>query len=92
MAELHRQQDLYWKQLVELKVDAVCIRLHRNELARRLQAVNLIKAIASSAGIGSWVIWQQYAIVWAFIIASSPVLDALKDVLPFSKRLSRPVI
>jgi len=87
MPDVHRQQDLYWKQLVELKVAAVCIRLHRNGLARWDRGVDVVKAVASSAGIASWVIWRQFALVWAFIIATSQVVDALKDVFPFSRRL-----
>jgi hypothetical protein len=45
-----------------------------------------LKAVASSGGIALWVIWREYAFVWASIIAASQVADALKDVFPFSRQ------
>jgi hypothetical protein len=38
-----------------------------------------------SGSIAAWAIWKDYAIVWGMIIAVSQVVDALKDVFPFSK-------
>jgi hypothetical protein len=86
-ADPHRPQRLYWNQLVELKVASVYIRLHRNRLARYDTLISTIRAVASSGGIAGWAIWHQFAFVWAVIIALSQVVDALKDVFPFSKRL-----
>ncbi len=45
-----------------------------------------MKGVASSGGIGLWVIWREYTFVWASIIAASQVADALKDVFPFSRQ------
>jgi hypothetical protein len=86
-ADPHRPQRLYWNQLVELKVASVYIRLHRNRLARYDTLISTIRAVASSGGIAGWAIWHQFAFVWAVVIALSQVVDALKDVFPFSKRL-----
>lgn len=36
-----RQADLHWRQIEQLKGAAVCIRLHRNRLARQVKAVEL---------------------------------------------------
>jgi hypothetical protein len=43
-----RQAELYWRQIEQLKAAAVCIRLYRNQLARQVKAVEIIKAVASS--------------------------------------------
>jgi hypothetical protein len=83
----HRQQELYWDELVELKVRAIAIRRHRNHLDRWDTRINLIKAIASSASIAAWAIWQRYPLMWGEIIALSQVIEATKDVFPFSRRL-----
>jgi len=48
--------------------------------------VGVVRAIASSASIGAWAIWRQYAFAWGLIIALSQVLDALRDVFPFTKQ------
>jgi uncharacterized protein (DUF4415 family) len=81
-----RQRELYWKELVELKVGASYIRRYRERQAGWHTRIAAIRAIAASSTIAGWVIWKNYAIVWAGIIASSQVVDALQDVFPFSKR------
>lgn len=82
----HRQQQLYWNQMVELKIASAYIRLYRDHLATWVSTLGTLKAVASSVGIGAWVIWKQYAFVWAAIIAASQVADALKEVFPFTKK------
>jgi hypothetical protein len=83
----HRQQQIYWEQLVELKVASVGIRLYQNYLGRRESVISSIRAVASSGGIAGWAIWHEYAFIWGVIIAMSQVIDALKDVFPFAQRL-----
>ncbi len=80
-----RQPDLYWKQFVQLKAASICMRLYRNQLARRVRAVELIKAIGSSGGIAAWVVWKDWPLVWSAIIAASQLLDATKHVFPFAR-------
>ena len=36
-----RQAELYWRQIEQLKGAAVCIRLSRNQLARRVKTVDV---------------------------------------------------
>jgi hypothetical protein len=81
----HRQQQLYWNQMVELKVAAGYIRRYRDDVGKRVTALGTLKAIASSGGIAAWAIWRDYAFLWGAIIAASQLADALKDVFPFTK-------
>lgn len=81
----HRQQQLYWNQVIELKVAAVYIRRYRDDLGRWVTGLGTVKAIASSGSIAAWAIWKEYAFLWGMIIAASQVADALKDVFPFTK-------
>jgi hypothetical protein len=81
----HRQQRLYWNEMINLKADASYIRLYRDSQGRRVTGLGALKAIASSTGIAAWVVWREYAFVWGAIIAASQVADALKDVFPFAK-------
>jgi len=80
-----RQADLYWKQLAQLKAACICIRLYRNRLHKLVRLVEVVKVVASSGGIGAWVVWKQYPFVWTAIIAAAQLLDALKGVFPFAK-------
>jgi hypothetical protein len=81
-----RQQQLYWAQMVELKVSACYIRRYRDYLSNWVTAVGTLRAIASSVAIAAWALWQEYAFVWGAIIAASQVADALRDVFPFTKK------
>ena len=84
-ANSHRQQQLYWNQMIELKVAAGYIRRYRDDLGRKVTLLGTLKAVASSGGIAAWAIWKEYAFVWGAIIAAAQLLDALKEVFPFSK-------
>jgi hypothetical protein len=78
----HRQQDLYFNELFQLKVRCEYTRLYRDELSKWVTGFAVLRAVASSGGIAGWVIWRQYAFVWGAIIAASQLADALKDVFP----------
>ncbi|WP_147082522.1 hypothetical protein [Methylobacterium haplocladii] len=84
-ATAKRQPDLYWQQLQQLKAASVCIRLYRNQLAWRVRAVEIIKAVASSGSIAGWVVFKDYPILWSSIIVAAQLLDALKNVFPFAR-------
>jgi hypothetical protein len=77
---------LYWKILIELKISVAYIRQYRDHLGKWTTAVRTVRAVASSCGIAGWAIWQKYAFVWGLIIAISQVVDALKEVFPFSRK------
>jgi hypothetical protein len=81
-----RARELYWRQLTQLKTESIYIRLYRDDRAKWVTRLGILKAVASSGGIAAWVIWKEYAFVWASIIAASQVADALKEVFPFSRQ------
>ena len=51
------------------------------------KGIVIFLAVASSASIGSWVLWQQYAVVWAVIIGVSQVVSVVNEFLPYKKRI-----
>src|ERR1700704_5106490 len=85
-ANPHRQQQLYWAQMIELKVATCYIRRYRDNLGKRVTALGTVRAIASSGSIAAWALWKEHAFVWGAIIAASQVADALRDVFPFTKK------
>ncbi len=72
--------------MIELKVAAGYIRRYRDDLGKWVTGLGTVKAIASSGSIAAWAIWREYAFIWGAIIAIAQVVDALKDVFPFTKR------
>jgi hypothetical protein len=81
----HRQQQLYWTQLVELKVASCYIRRYRDSVAKWVVRLGVLRAVASSGAIAGWALWHEFAFVWACIIAASQLADALKEVFPFTR-------
>jgi hypothetical protein len=82
---VHRQQQLYWNQMIKLKVAVEYVCRYRDNLAKWVTGVGIIRAVASSGSIAAWAIWRDYAFVWGSIIALSQVIDTLKDVFPFTR-------
>jgi len=80
-----RQADLYWRQLGQLRVAATCIRLYRNQMARSVRGVEIIKVIGSSGAIAGWVVWKDWPMLWSGIIAAAQLLDATKHIFPFAR-------
>ena len=71
---------------MELKVASAYIRRYRDYLDHWVTGLGTLRAIASSGSIAAWALWREHAFVWAAIIATSQVADALRDVFPFIKR------
>jgi hypothetical protein len=80
------EQDQYWQEMQQLRLDAIYVREYRDSIAKMETIVAMIRAITSSGSIGAWVIWRQYAFVWAALITIAQIADALRDVFPFRKR------
>ncbi|HET8996703.1 MAG TPA: hypothetical protein VFN42_08545 [Acetobacteraceae bacterium] len=60
--------------------------MYRDQLARRVRFVELVKAIGSGGAIAGWVVWRDWPLLWSGIIAAAQFLDATKQVLPFARR------
>lgn len=77
---------LYWRELGQLKAAAVCVRLFRSRMSKRVRAIEIVKAIASSSAIAGWALFKDLPFLWAGIIVAAQILDALKDVFPFARQ------
>jgi len=51
------------------------------------KTLTIILAVVSSAGVASWAIWNQWAVVWAIIIGASNIANIIKSHLPYEKRI-----
>jgi len=80
-------QQRYWTELFQLKVHVNYIELMLAHSEGRERLIKIIIAIASSTSIGAWVIWKDYASVWASIIALSQVIAAVNPYLPYKERI-----
>ena len=87
MSSISPWQHRYWKELYQLRVHVNYLEIYmeRSEFINRL--INIFLAIASSGGIGGWVVWQKYGLIWAGIIAASQVINVIKPYFPYHTRL-----
>ncbi|AUD58165.1 hypothetical protein AYJ58_01065 [Shewanella sp. Pdp11] len=81
-------QHKYWNQLKELKVHVYYVQAYAVKQNKYDQIINIFLAITSSSSIAAWALWKDYQFLWAFIIAASQVITAIKPLLPYRKRLS----
>ena len=49
--------------------------------------INFYLALTSSSAIGAWAIWQELRLVWTIFIALSQVLNTIKPLLQFERKL-----
>jgi hypothetical protein len=81
----HRQQQLYWIEMINLKAGASYICLYRDSRGRWVKGLGILKAVASSSSIAGWAVWGDLHLVFPAIIAASQLVDAIKDYFPFAK-------
>jgi hypothetical protein len=81
----------FWHEFVHLKEEAVCICLYRDWLARWVMGIGIVRAVASSATIGAWAIWQDFFIVWAIILGVSQIWEAIKERILSRKDIKHPL-
>jgi hypothetical protein len=82
----NRQQALYWKELVDLKVGCEYVRRYRDNLAATMTRFAVIRAVVSVSALGAWAAVKSCPMVWGGIIAAAQVADALQNAIPFAAR------
>lgn len=82
----HVYQEQFWKELLQIKYYTNYVSGYIAITEKYDRNINIFLAIASSGSICSWVIWNNLNFVWAFIIAVSQLINAIKQYLPFEKR------
>jgi len=80
-------QEKYWRELDQLKVHVFYLERYLEKTVRIDRSLNMFLAISSSSSIAGWVIWKDYSFVWGAVIAISQAINAVKNYLPYSKRL-----
>jgi hypothetical protein len=85
-ATVHRQQELYWQQLRDLKAGCLYLERYRSILNDWETRIATVRAVASSGAIAGWAIVQAHPLLWGSIIAAAQVADALRHVFPLATR------
>jgi len=89
MKSLHYHQERYWRELIQLKIQILYLAGYEMESKKVDKTFKVFLAIASSGSIAAWAIWQPLQFIWATIIAASQLLSAIKDLLPYQRRVEK---
>ena len=87
MADSGQYQRKYWKELFELRVHVNYLEKYMGRSEFLDKTVNVFLAVTSSSSICAWAIWTKYSFVWGVIIATSQLVNAVKQFLPYRTRL-----
>lgn len=77
----------YWFELQALYAHAKYLELYQLRSESIERVIGIILAITSSASIGGWAVWTEYAFVWGFLIMASQVVSVVYKFLPFKSRI-----
>ena len=85
----HYYQERYWRELVQLKVQLQYLGNYQHKTQQIDSGLKMFSAVASSTSIAAWAVWQQAEILWAGVIAATHLLSAVKEFLPYQKRIKQ---
>jgi hypothetical protein len=77
----------YWVELQALRTYAYYLELYQLRSETIERSLSIFLAVTSSASVGGWAIWGQYAFVWGLIIMISQVVSVVYKFLPFKARI-----
>jgi len=85
----NHQQKRYWNYMLQIRAQVFYLNFYLENDMKTNRCVNYLTAIAASSSIAGWVIWSNISFIWAIFIALSQVINAIKGILPFYKRISK---
>lgn len=80
-------QEKYWKEFDQLKTHVNYIELYFQSSVCIDRYLNIFVAIASSGGVGAWLIWKEASYLWACIIGLAQIFTVIKEFLPYKQRI-----
>jgi len=80
------ERNRYWTYFVQTYGHSRYLYKYLEQCEEIDRRISMFAAIASSTSIGGWVIWKEIGWVWGAIIATSQVLTAIKNYLPYARR------
>lgn len=80
-------RDKYWAYYTGTKYELLYFYEYLNDSYKWLRALEAFLAVVSSSSVAAWAVWNELPLLWALLIAASQVMSAVKQYLPYSKRI-----
>jgi len=81
------QQRRFWNELVTLRKHVYYLNEYYDKSDKIDRYISCLLALSSSGSIAGWAIWNEFGLIWAFIIATSQVVNAIKHYFPYKTRM-----
>jgi hypothetical protein len=80
-------REKYWNYYTRTKYELLYFYEYLNDSYRWLRYLDSFLAVVSCSSIAAWAVWNELPMLWAVIIAASQVVSAVKQFLPYGKRI-----
>ena len=84
--ELKACRERFLAEFVQLKADACYIRDYRNYYGKWVTAIGTVRAVTSVASIGGWLVDSHLSWLWASLLLTGQVAQALKSTYPYARK------
>lgn len=80
----------YFQHLLNIKFHELYGSIYQDYSFKWDNVINWVTALASSSSVAAWAIWnnENLKIVWLCIIALSNIINAVRPLLPYKKRVN----
>ncbi|SFF07324.1 hypothetical protein SAMN05518672_11572 [Chitinophaga sp. CF118] len=79
--------DSIWADLCDMRFKGYLLAFLVTKYQKWDRKINIFLALASSASIGTWAVWDEFPLVWGGIVAASQVVSTIKPYFPYSKMI-----
>jgi hypothetical protein len=80
-------REKYWDFYTRTRFELAYFSAYLNDSYRWLRLLEAFLAAASCGSIAAWAVWNELPLLWGVIIAVSQVITAVKQYLPYGKRI-----
>lgn len=80
-------QRRFWKELTELRFGAFYLHEYHLHFDKWRTRQSALLALVASGSVATWAIWKEMPLFWASLVALSHVISAIRQWLPWERRL-----
>jgi hypothetical protein len=80
-------REKYWEFYTRTRFELNYFIQYLNDSYRWLRFLDAFLAVASCGSVAAWAVWNELPVLWSVIIAASQVVTAVKQYLPYGKRI-----
>lgn len=80
-------REKYWEFYTRTRFELNYFTQYLNDSYKWQRLIDTFLAVASCGSIAVWAVWNVVPVLWSVIIAASQVMTAVREYLPYAKRI-----